>query len=73
MDLQMPRLDGLEVTRRWRAIEAAQGRRRTPIIALTANAFASDVALSLEAGCDAHLSKPIGRQALLQALARWAT
>jgi len=73
MDLQMPRLDGLEVTRRWRAIEAAQGRRRTPVIALTANAFASDVAQSLAAGCDAHLSKPIGRQALLQALARWAT
>ncbi|MEJ6000796.1 CHASE2 domain-containing protein [Paucibacter soli] len=73
MDLQMPALDGLEATRRWRACEAAEGRRRTPIIAFTANAFASDVALSLEAGCDAHLSKPIGRQALLQALARWAT
>ena len=72
MDMQMPRLDGLAATRRWREIEAAEGRPRTPIVALTANAFDTDVQQSLAAGCDAHLSKPIGLAALLQALARYA-
>jgi CheY-like chemotaxis protein len=68
----MPRLDGMTATRRWREQEAAEGRKRLPIIALTANAFAQDVAQCLAAGCDAHLSKPISLQALLQALERWA-
>lgn len=72
MDVQMPRLDGISATRRWREQEAAAGRKRLPIIALTANAFAQDVAQCLAAGCDAHLSKPISLQALLQALERWA-
>ena len=72
MDVQMPRLDGMTATRRWREQEAAAGRKRLPIIALTANAFAQDVAQCLAAGCDAHLSKPISLQALLQALERWA-
>jgi CheY-like chemotaxis protein len=72
MDVQMPVLDGLEVTRRWRAIEAETARPRLPILALTANAFARDVEQCLAAGCDAHLSKPIGLQALEQALERWA-
>lgn len=72
MDVQMPVLDGLEVTRRWRAIEVEMARPRLPILALTANAFARDVEQCLAAGCDAHLSKPIGLQALEQALERWA-
>jgi signal transduction histidine kinase/ActR/RegA family two-component response regulator len=72
MDMLMPGLDGLAATRRWRAVEAAEGRPRTPIVALTANAFDTDVQQSLAAGCDAHLTKPIGLPALLQALARHA-
>ena len=72
MDMQMPVVDGLGATRRWRAIEAAEGRPRTPIVALTADAFDADVQRSLDAGCDAHLSKPISLAALLQALARHA-
>ena len=64
MDLQMPRVDGLEATRRLRA-----GGDRTPILALTANASDEDRAASLAAGCDGHLSKPIRRAALLQAVA----
>ncbi|PND38407.1 histidine kinase [Paucibacter aquatile] len=72
MDVQMPVLDGLEVTRRWRAIEAETARPRLAILALTANAFARDVEQCLAAGCDAHLSKPIALQALEQALERWA-
>ncbi|KQW51339.1 MULTISPECIES: CHASE2 domain-containing protein [unclassified Roseateles] len=72
MDMLMPGLDGLSATRQWRAIEAAEGRARTPIVALTANAFDTDVQQSLAAGCDAHLTKPISLAALLQALATHA-
>ncbi len=70
MDMQMPVLDGLGATRAWRGIEAREGRERTPIVALTANAFESDVRDALAAGCDAHVSKPISLAALLQVLAR---
>ncbi|HEY8879043.1 MAG TPA: CHASE2 domain-containing protein [Roseateles sp.] len=72
MDMLMPGTDGLTATRQWRAEEAAQGRPRTPIVALTANAFDTDVQQSLAAGCDAHLTKPISLAALLQALAKHA-
>lgn len=72
MDMLMPELDGLSATRQWRATEAAEGRSRTPIVALTANASDEDVRQSLQAGCDAHLTKPVGMAALLQALARHA-
>ncbi|WP_144006659.1 ATP-binding protein, partial [Pelomonas sp. KK5] len=71
MDLQMPGLDGLAATRELRRIEHEDGDRfHTPVIALTANAFESDVQASLEAGCDAHLTKPISQPQLLEALAR---
>lgn len=70
MDMQMPAMDGLQATRELRALEAYEGRPRTPVIALTANAFDSDMRASLEAGCDDHLNKPIAQAALLQALAR---
>jgi signal transduction histidine kinase/CheY-like chemotaxis protein len=72
MDMLMPHVDGLAATRQWRAAEAAEGRSRTPIVALTAHAFDTDVQQSLQAGCDAHLTKPISLPALLQALARYA-
>jgi len=72
MDMLMPGLDGLSATRRWRAVEGTEGRPRTPIVALTANAFDTDVQQSLAAGCDAHLTKPLSLAALLQALAKYA-
>jgi signal transduction histidine kinase/CheY-like chemotaxis protein len=72
MDMLMPGMDGLSATRQWRAVEAAEGRSRTPIVALTAHAFDADVQQSLAAGCDAHLTKPVSLAALLQALARHA-
>ena len=70
MDVQMPVLDGLSATRRIRALELADGRGRTPIISLTANAMPEDVTLSLEAGSDLHLAKPIRPDVLLEAIAR---
>ena len=68
MDVQMPGMDGLAATREIRRIEADEGRVRTPVMALTANAFESDEQRSLEAGCDAHLTKPLSRQRLIDAM-----
>jgi signal transduction histidine kinase/CheY-like chemotaxis protein/HPt (histidine-containing phosphotransfer) domain-containing protein len=71
MDCQMPEMDGFEATRRLRRMEAEQGRSRTPIIALTANAILGDRELCLDAGMDDYLAKPYTRAALLAMLARW--
>ncbi len=68
MDVQMPVMDGLEATRQIRALEQAAGRPRIPICALTANALRGDVEQALEAGCDAHLAKPVSKQRFLSAL-----
>jgi PAS domain S-box-containing protein len=57
-DIQMPGLDGLALTRHIREIERMGGAPRMPILALTANAMASDRAACLEAGMDAYLPKP---------------
>jgi signal transduction histidine kinase/CheY-like chemotaxis protein len=58
MDVQMPVMNGYEATRTIRAVEGAGGRR-VPIIALSANAFESDIKDALKAGMDAHIAKPI--------------
>ena len=68
MDIQMPVMDGYEATRAIRKWEQQQGKTRTPVIALTANAMREDVELALRAGCDAHLAKPIRKAALLDAI-----
>ena len=68
-DVQMPGMDGHAATRAIRDIERTRGRPRTPVVALTANAFESDRAASLDAGCDAHLCKPLARGRLLQTIA----
>jgi CheY-like chemotaxis protein len=66
----MPELDGIEATRLIRAIEAASGRARTPIVALTANAFGEDRDACLAAGMDEFLVKPLDRERLADVLAR---
>lgn len=61
MDIQMPGIDGHEVTRRIRSLEKEMGIH-TPIYALTAYAMAENINKSLAAGCDGHFSKPIRKK-----------
>jgi PAS domain S-box-containing protein len=72
MDIQMPRLDGIETTKRIRAREAGQPGRRTPILALTANTLVEDRYACFEAGMDGFLIKPLDREKLTDALASLA-
>lgn len=67
MDMRMPEMDGLEATRRIRAMDR-EDARCIPIIALTANAFDEDVQRSLQAGLNAHLSKPVHPEVLFETL-----
>jgi signal transduction histidine kinase/CheY-like chemotaxis protein len=59
MDIHMPVMDGITAVREIRSREAAGGLRRTPIIALTANAMTHQIQELLAAGMDAHVAKPI--------------
>jgi CheY-like chemotaxis protein len=68
MDLQMPKLDGIETTKQIRAREAGQPGRRTPILALTANTLVEDRYACFEAGMDGFLIKPLDREKLTEAL-----
>jgi PAS domain S-box-containing protein len=68
MDMQMPVMDGLTATRAIRERERATGARRTPILALTANAMAEHAQASLDSGADGHLSKPISAAKLVEAV-----
>ena len=67
MDVRMPEMDGLEATAAIRALDRPDAKT-IPIIALTANAFDEDVQLSLQAGMNAHLSKPVEPEHLYQTL-----
>lgn len=71
MDCRMPDMDGFEVTRRIRLHEAANAQRRTPVIALTANAEEGDRESCLAAGMDDYLRKPIDLEKLARAIHEW--
>jgi len=68
MDVRMPEMDGLEATRRIRALDGVRGR--VPIVALTAQVFTEQVAECRKAGMDSHLVKPFTFETLLDAVAR---
>ena len=68
MDVRMPEMDGLEAAAAIRALKR-EDAKKIPIIALTANAFEEDVQRSLQAGMNAHLSKPVEPDHLYQTLA----
>lgn len=65
MDIQMPEMDGHTATALIRQWEQAQRKRQTPIVAISANAMSNDVELSLKAGCNEHIAKPVKKDALL--------
>jgi two-component system, sensor histidine kinase and response regulator len=71
MDVQMPVMDGYAATQAIRAWEQAQGKPPTPIVALTAHAIKEDIERSKAAGCTAHLTKPIKKATLLQAIEQY--
>ena len=71
MDIQMPTMDGYTAIRIMRSIEAHSAHRRTPIVALTANAYEADILRCKEAGCDDHIAKPFKKNVLLQCLAHY--
>jgi CheY-like chemotaxis protein len=72
MDAHMPVMDGYAATKAMRAWELAQGSRPVPILALTADAFKEAMEQSVAAGFNAHLTKPIGKATLLEAIQRYA-
>ena len=67
MDMRMPGMDGLEATRKIREMNRPDAKK-IPIIALTANAFDEDVQHSMQAGLNAHLSKPVEPETLFKTL-----
>lgn len=71
MDIQMPEMDGYQATREIRRREQATGRDPLPIIALTAYALKEEVQKAFQAGCTAHLSKPVKKDTLLNTLQQY--
>lgn len=67
MDVQMPGMNGYEATRKIRAGKNPLGRE-IPVVAMTANAFAEDIKLCLDAGMDAHIAKPVDLDKLKKVL-----
>jgi len=68
MDVQMPIMDGYSAARRIRQWESENGATPVPILALTAHALPEEVRKSFDAGCTAHLTKPIRKATLIAAI-----
>ncbi len=68
MDMQMPNLNGIDATK---AIRALPGYARTPILAMTANAFDEDRQVCLSAGMNDHIAKPVDPDKLFETLLKW--
>jgi len=71
MDIQMPVMDGHMATRMIRDWEKQSNLSPVPIIALTAHAYQEEMQKSLAAGCSDHLTKPIRKNTLLDAMQKW--
>lgn len=71
MDVQMPLMDGLDATRAIREMERLRGKPSTPILAMTANAFAEERQRCLDAGMNDHVAKPVVAEQLFATLHMW--
>lgn len=71
MDVHMPGMSGLDVTRKVRQMEYDRGLRRTPIIALTASSMPMELAACLERGMDDVMTKPVSLDTIRRALQKW--
>jgi len=72
MDIQMPVMDGYTATREIRSWESGKGLPGVPIVALTAHALSGARRESMEAGCAEHLTKPVDRKDLIEAIAKFS-
>ena len=70
MDVRMPVMNGYEATREIRRL-AREDARQIPIVAMTADAFSSDIKMALNAGMNEHLSKPVSIERLQEVLGQW--
>ncbi len=70
MDIRMPEMDGLKATREIRSLSRPDAKT-IPIIAMTANAFSEDIRAALEAGMNAHISKPINPDTMYETMAKY--
>jgi signal transduction histidine kinase/CheY-like chemotaxis protein len=70
MDIQMPEMDGIAATAAIRRLDA-ELRRRTPVVALTANSMSGDRELCLDAGMDDYIAKPVSREEVLRKVNSW--
>ena len=71
MDIMMPEMNGYEAAKAIRAMNDRPDGKNIPIIAMTANSFAEDVQASLDAGMNAHLSKPIVIDEVIKTIIRY--
>ena len=69
LDIQMPKMNGLEAARAMRKLEA--DGTRIPIMAMTANAFADDIAATFAAGMDAHIAKPLNKELMYATIEKY--
>lgn len=73
MDVQMPNMDGYESTRQIRQLEQQQGRKHTPIVAMSANAFVEDIDKAYAAGVDGYVTKPVGIEEISGVMSKYLT
>jgi PAS domain S-box-containing protein len=72
MDIQMPVMDGYAATRKIRAWEESCRAPRVPVVALTAHALIGASGQSIDAGCDGHVTKPVRKNDLIEAIVKFA-